>query len=82
VRALCEAGRNVSQIAREVMLPYSSAHKPVRIAALARRRTQLSLGKERCLFLFGTNHLLDQRLKSRISTERIEQRINFNPGDG
>ena len=27
VRALREAGRNVSQIARELMLPYSSAHK-------------------------------------------------------
>src|SRR5947207_15034909 len=30
VRALREAGRNVSQIARELMLPYSSAHKLVR----------------------------------------------------
>jgi putative DNA-invertase from lambdoid prophage Rac len=29
VRALREAGRNVSQIARELMLPYSSAHKLV-----------------------------------------------------
>src|SRR5437899_626423 len=29
VRALREAGRNVSQIARELMLPYSSAHKIV-----------------------------------------------------
>jgi DNA invertase Pin-like site-specific DNA recombinase len=33
VRALREAGRNVSQIARELMLPYSSAHKLVRTAA-------------------------------------------------
>jgi putative DNA-invertase from lambdoid prophage Rac len=30
VRALCEAGRNVSQIARELLLPYSSAHKLVK----------------------------------------------------
>ncbi|HCX30023.1 MAG TPA: resolvase [Blastocatellia bacterium] len=29
VRALRDAGRNVSQIARELMLPYSSAHKLV-----------------------------------------------------
>lgn len=35
VRALREAGQNVSQIARELMLPYSSAHKLVRTAALA-----------------------------------------------
>jgi len=32
-RALREAGRNVSQIARELMLPYSSAHKLVRTTA-------------------------------------------------
>src|SRR6266516_4403670 len=31
VRALREAGRNVSQIARELMLPYSSAHKLVQL---------------------------------------------------
>jgi len=35
VRALREAGYNISQIARELTLPYSSAHKLVRIAALA-----------------------------------------------
>jgi len=35
VRALREAGHNVSQIARELMLPYSSAHKLVRTTALA-----------------------------------------------
>ena len=29
VRALREAGKNISQIARELMLPYSSAHKIV-----------------------------------------------------
>jgi putative DNA-invertase from lambdoid prophage Rac len=33
VAALREAGRNVSQIARELMLPYSSAHKLVRVAS-------------------------------------------------
>jgi len=32
-RALREAGWNVSQIARELMLPYSSAHKLVRTTA-------------------------------------------------
>jgi DNA invertase Pin-like site-specific DNA recombinase len=36
VRDLREAGYNISQIARELMLPYSSAHKLVRTAALAR----------------------------------------------
>jgi DNA invertase Pin-like site-specific DNA recombinase len=35
VRALREAGHTVSQIARTLMLPYSSAHKLVRTAALA-----------------------------------------------
>jgi len=35
VRALREAGYNISQIARELTLPYSSAHKLVRTAALA-----------------------------------------------
>jgi len=35
VRALREGGYNISQIARELMLPYSSAHKLVRTAALA-----------------------------------------------
>jgi hypothetical protein len=34
VRALRETDRNVSQIARELMLPYSSAHKLVRIVTL------------------------------------------------
>jgi putative DNA-invertase from lambdoid prophage Rac len=29
VRALLEAGRNISEIARELLLPYSSAHKLV-----------------------------------------------------
>src|SRR6266487_5153182 len=33
VRALREAGQNISQIARELMLPYSSAHKLVRTTA-------------------------------------------------
>ena len=33
VRALLGAGKNVSQIARELMLPYSSAHKLVRTTA-------------------------------------------------
>jgi len=33
VRALREAGQNVSQIARELMLPYSSAHKLWKLAA-------------------------------------------------
>jgi putative DNA-invertase from lambdoid prophage Rac len=31
VRALREAGRNISEIARELMLPYSSAHKLVQL---------------------------------------------------
>jgi DNA invertase Pin-like site-specific DNA recombinase len=35
VQALREAGYNISQIARELMLPYSSAHELVRTAALA-----------------------------------------------
>ena len=39
------------------------------------------LGKERLLFLLVTNYLLHQRLESGITPERIEQRINFNPGD-
>ena len=33
VRALCDAGRNVSEIARELMLPYASAHKLVTMCA-------------------------------------------------
>jgi hypothetical protein len=40
------------------------------------------LGKERLLFLLGTNHFLHQRLETRIATERIELRISFNHGDG
>jgi hypothetical protein len=33
------------------------------------------------LLLFGINYLLHQRFKTRVATERVEQRINFNVGD-
>ena len=39
------------------------------------------LSDSHSLLMFNTNHLLHQRLKTRIATERIEHRINFNQGD-
>jgi len=34
----------------------------------------------RSLPLFGTNYFLHQRFETRIASERIEQRTDFNPG--
>jgi len=58
VRALREAGYNISQIARELMLPYSSAHKTSADSSSRRLKNPALLGKVRLLFLFGTNHFL------------------------